>query len=186
MKFHFFLRFYTKPGQALFLTGDFAKLVPIPLTYLNSECWQTAIDTGEDVSFPIHYSYQITMEDGSVIKEWGNDRIIDAPAKPMAAIQLVDTWNHAGEFENAFFTAPFQEILLPASPRNHAGKSPKTFSHLFKVKAPLTGAQEVVCLAGSGPGLREWSAENPVIMKREGNWWIAKVDIPPRNAAGKL
>ena len=178
MELHFFVRFYTKPGQSLFITGNFTKQIPVLLEYLNGECWQGRIQTGDEPVFPLQYAYELSMEDGSRIKEWGTDRVVEAPAKSVVSIQMVDTWNHAGEYENAFFTSPFQKTLLSPSRKRSSVKSPKLYSHQFKVKAPLITSDQVICLSGTGIGLGDWSEEDPIILKREGSWWTVKVDIP--------
>jgi 4-alpha-glucanotransferase len=144
---------------------------------MSNEFWQSTLELPDETAFPLYYAFQLRMEDGTVVKEWGNDRRIDAPPKEAGSIQVVDTWNHAGEFENAFYTAPFQEILLPRHKKS-SGKTIKTYTHIFKVKAPLLTAQQSLCLLGSGPGMHEWSTDDPVSMKLEGSWWTAKLHIP--------
>ena len=123
MKLHFYLRFSTKPGQALFVTGNLPELglehaqkppLPIALRYMNSEFWQLSVDLLNKPHSPIQYHYLLQMEDGSMISEWGNDRAIPESRKQATEIQTIDTWNYAGEYENAFYTAPFQKFLLPA------------------------------------------------------------------------
>ena len=58
-------------------------------------------------------------------------------------LQFIDTWNHAGEYENAFFTAPFQNTLLSGNVTRVKVKAPKRVTHIFKVKAPLLQKNEV-------------------------------------------
>src|SRR4029077_8393659 len=114
MKIHFYLRFHTKVGQALFVTGNIQALGnddPVhafPLKYMNEEFWQGTVEIEAAKSVTIQYSYLFkTEEDGSVIREWGADRLINHVKHDMEEIQVVDTWNHAGEYENVFFAAPF-------------------------------------------------------------------------------
>ncbi|HVY76479.1 MAG TPA: 4-alpha-glucanotransferase [Puia sp.] len=187
MRLHFYLRFATKPGQTLLLSGNLPELgfeseqkaaAPIPLNFMNAEFWQLSVDLLNAPQTPVRYHYHLRMEDGSVITEWGDDREIPVLKKPAAEIQTIDTWNHAGEYENAFFTAPFQNILLPAHSKKQGAKPSSTFTHLFKVKAPLLTSSQSLCLAGSGEELREWSTEKPLRMQKEGNWWTAAIDLP--------
>ena len=109
------------------------------MKYKNADFWETTIELASLPVDPIQYFYELKMEDGSMVLEWGNDREIRLTSRH-DDLQIFDTWNHAGEYENTFFTAPFQQILLGASPKNIGeAKRPKSYTHIFKVKAPLFG-----------------------------------------------
>ncbi len=186
MKLHFYVRFSTKPGQALYVTGNIPELgfehaqkppIPVALRYMNTEFWQLSVELMNKPHSPIQYHYGLTMEDGTMISEWGNDREIPATQKSATEIQVIDTWNYAGEYENAFYTAPFQHILLPKHAKKTNTKTPKHFTHIFKIKAPLLAANQCLCMAGSGEGLREWSVEDPILMKKVGHWWIVSLNL---------
>jgi 4-alpha-glucanotransferase len=184
MKLHFFLRFYTTVGQQLSILGDIEELGANDLTravamqYLNNEFWQVTVDVNTSRIEGIHYKYILAYADGYQVIEWETERQIDVPKKAMEEIQVVDTWNHTGDYENAFFTAPFQSTLLKTGDIKSKDKSPKSFTHLFKVKAPLLHKNEVVCLGGSSITLGEWDTGSTTLMHREGNWWIAKLNLP--------
>jgi 4-alpha-glucanotransferase len=118
MKIHFYLRFHTKPGQSLSVLGNFpgpvgdVKEQAIQLQYLNNEYWHVEIETDAAAPAKIHYKYILTNEDGFRIIEWGDDKTIDLGKSGVEEIELHDTWNHAGEFENVFYADPFQKVLL--------------------------------------------------------------------------
>ena len=184
MKIHFYVRFYTKPGQSLSVTGNIPLLgenkinKALPLTWLNNDFWHGTLELENKATGKIQYNYVYTNEAGFKVVEWGNDRIIDLNKISADEIQVVDTWNHAGEFENAFYTDPFQEILL--KDRETSVKVPpvKSYTHQFKVKAPLLKKNEVVCLLGSCKPLGEWNTESPVLLHRENGWWSVKINLP--------
>jgi 4-alpha-glucanotransferase len=187
MKLHFYLRFNTKPGQALFVSGNLPELglentqkpaLPVALRYMNADFWQLSVELLNKPHVPIRYHYLLQTEDGTWTSEWGSDREIPDFKKSANEIQTIDTWNYAGEYENAFYTAAFQKILLPSHNKKTGAKTPKQFTHIFKVKAPLLTAGQCLCLSGSGEGLRDWSVEEPIPMKVEGNWWTASVNLP--------
>src|SRR5271170_7136324 len=169
MKIQFYLRFSTQVGQNLFVTGNITELgngdmdKAIPLQYLNNEFWMIAVDIDAAVHSKVQYKYFLKNEDGTIITEWGNDRIIDVSKSGVEEIQTIDTWNHAGEFENVFFSAPFQETLLKHSKKVSKQKSAKNFTHIFKVKAPLLKKSEVLCLSGTTASLGEWNTESVVL-----------------------
>ncbi|MDP4130935.1 MAG: 4-alpha-glucanotransferase [Bacteroidota bacterium] len=187
MKLHFYLRFNTKPGQALYVTGNIPELglehtrkpaAYLRMQYMSPEFWQLSIDLMNRPHNPIQYHYALKMEDGDMISEWDNDREIPISQKTATEIQTIDTWNYTGEYENAFYTAPFFNTLMPGRPKKSNTRIPKQVTHLFKVKAPLLAANQCLCLSGSGEGLEDWSTEDPILLKKEGNWWTAAVYLP--------
>ncbi len=187
MKIHFYLRFHTKPGQTLWILGNATELgkgqpgAQVALNYLNNDFWEGRfeIDTKEIVK--LNYKYILRNEDGFLVEEWGDDRYIDLGKTGVEDFQVVDTWNHAGEFENAFYTDPFQQVLLKHNETRPRIKSSKTFTHIFKVKAPLLLKNEIICLTGSGHGLGNWNTDEPVLLQRENGWWSVRVNLGPDN-----
>ena len=182
MKIHFYVRFYTRAGQSLAVTGNIPALGndttehAFPLTWLNNDFWHGTLEL-RDKKSKIRYKYILRYEDGFTVTEWGNDRLIDL-SLPFDEIQVVDTWNHAGEYENAFYTDPFQKVLLRANETRIKAKPVKGYSHIFKVKAPLTKKNEVVCLLGSSRELGEWDTTQPLLLHRENGWWSIKLKLP--------
>jgi 4-alpha-glucanotransferase len=184
MKLHFYLRFHTKFGQTIWITGNTDELgnndpaSAFPLEYLNEEFWSGIIDIRKkDLQKCINYRYFLKNEDGEIIYEWGQDREIDLPKKGVDEIRLYDTWNHAGEYENVFYSDAFRNVLL--KPRQTKGKADndKNFTHVFCVKAPLLEKYEVVCLLGSGKRLGDWSEEKPVLLGKKGEWWKTNLNL---------
>jgi len=184
MKLHFYVRFHTTVGQSLSVVGNAEELGNgivtnmVHMQYLNDEFWHTVVDVDSAKAARLQYKYVLTYADGNEVIEWGNDKDIDLSGTGAGEIQLIDTWNHAGEYENVFFTSPFQETLLKENLTNPKIKSPREFSHIFKVKAPLLKKHEVVCISGSAIALGDWNQEETVLMSRDGNWWISKIHIP--------
>lgn len=188
MKFHFYLRFHTSYGESLWISGNIEELgnddpaKAIPMEYLDNEFWQARIEADRK-KLPrvgINYRYFLKNKDGELISEWGNDRLIDTRRKEVKVLEIVDTWNHAGEFENSFYTAPFANVLLKkTSPARKAGKG--EFTHEFRIKAPLTRPNEVVCLLGNVEALHHWDVADPIKLTREGNWWVSRLDLSGNN-----
>ncbi len=182
MKIQFYLRFFTKFGQSLFISGNCNQLgdnelsAALPMQYLTDEFWTVSIELGKEFENELQYNYILKNENGETVMEWGNDRVIDVMKLNVDELTSIDTWNHAGEFENAFYTQPFQEVLLPKS---HAAKpkSAKLITHIFKIKAPLLKEDEVLFVCGSNDSLANWSTTEPVLMHREDNWWVAKLNL---------
>lgn len=183
MKLQFFIRFHTTFGESLWLSGDIEQLgmddpaLALPLEYLNEQFWHATIeiDRKELQKTGIHYKYYLKNKEGDIIGEWGHDKTVTDTRKNTNEIHLYDTWNHAGEFDNAFFTAPFKNVLLKQNHRK--GKKPKYFTHVFKVKAPLVKKHEVICLLGGSESLTNWNSEDPVLLYKEDDWWTVQLDL---------
>ena len=182
MRIQFYLRFRTSFGQSIWISDngelgtDLIKGA-IPMTYLNDEFWTATIkiDKGQASSF--HYKYILRHEDGEIIPEFGKDRLIGVPGHGVKEVEMIDTWNHAGEYENAFYSIPFSDILLKRPASKSSAKSKQKFTHIFKVKAPLLKNNECVCVGGSGTKMGEWQMIEPVLLYKEGNWWSCKLDL---------
>ncbi|MBS1600065.1 MAG: 4-alpha-glucanotransferase [Bacteroidetes bacterium] len=184
MKIHFYLHFHTKPGEELYVNGNMEALgsndpaKAFPLKYMNDEFWQGSIELSPGKQSKIQYNYLFKTEDGTFVREWGDDRLIDIPKSGLEEIQIIDIWNHAGEYENAFFSSPFQQTLLRHSKKAGRSSFPKSFTHIFKVKAPLLKKDEILCLGGNGTVLGEWNTDSVIPMTLQGNWWICKLSLP--------
>ena len=190
MKIDFYLRFYTHPGQSILLTGNLPQLgnddinAAIPLDYVNGEFWHGRIVLDSPLAEPLHYHYVLKNEDATLTEEWGDDKVIEPPAPDFEEIHVIDTWNYAGEFENVFYSNPFREVLLPEHKPHKSAKKSRTSSevtHIFRVKAPLLTADEVVCLLGNGIVLHDWDQTDPLLLSPEGNWWTLRLTIPPES-----
>ena len=119
MKLQFYLRFHTQVGQSLWLGGNTEELGnddpsrAVPMIFLNEEYWELAVEMKKKVlQKVIRYKYYLQNENGELVAEWGDDRVIDLYRKELQEVQMVDTWNHAGEYENVFYTLPFKNVLL--------------------------------------------------------------------------
>src|ERR1051326_4734486 len=120
MRITFKLRYHTNYGQSLLLTGDHEIFgngnieKAIPLQYLDEEFWQIVIfiPKGAVPDARIIYHYVLRNSDGLLVDDWGNDRVVNLGAFGQDEIVLIDSWNYAGAFENAFYTEPFQKVLL--------------------------------------------------------------------------
>ncbi|MDB5193003.1 MAG: 4-alpha-glucanotransferase [Segetibacter sp.] len=185
-KVTFKLRFHTKFGQRLFITGNHALLGnnsnkdAVALTYLNKDFWFLQVEFPlADVTEPIAYRYKLVYEDESVAEEFGGDKLLDLSAISQTSITIVDTWNFAGYDQNTFYTEPFKKVLLKENYTPVKVKEPKKVSHHFKIKSPLLSAGQTICLLGGAYELRDWDTTDPILLSREkqGNWFEVKLDL---------
>lgn len=189
MKLQFYLRFHTRVGQSLWISGNTEELgnddpaKALPMEFLNDEFWEAQVEIKrKDLHKDIRYKYFLKTDDAELIGEWGDDRQVDVFRKELQEVQLVDTWNHAGEYENVFFSLPFKNVLLKSSSAGRKAKADKNYTHVFKVKAPLLQNNEVVCLLGSGDTLGEWDTAKPFLLAKDGSdlqddWWQLRVNL---------
>jgi 4-alpha-glucanotransferase len=171
----FQLRFHTKPGESLFILGnhpllgnnDFSKAVP--MQFLNEASWVVTIDV-DAATIPaggIEYNYFLKNADNPIIYDWGQDKILKPEFFTYEEILISDAWNHAGYYSNAFYTEPFQNVLLKNNFTDTKIKHPKNYTHLFKIKAPLLKKGETVCLLGSAAETGGWDEAKPVLLCRK-------------------
>ncbi|MBU6411699.1 MAG: 4-alpha-glucanotransferase, partial [Verrucomicrobia bacterium] len=173
MKLTFQLRFHTEYGQSLWLTGnpeilgggDEARAVP--LQYQNEHSWRTTIQWPDNAqSGPkIAYHYVLRQADGLLTHEWG-DKNLRPELFQHDEVLLVDSWNPAGAFENAFCTEPFQQVLLQANRTAVKASAPRVPTHTFNVRAPLLGKGQTLCLLGGCAALGQWRTARPLLMSR--------------------
>lgn len=182
MKIDFYIRFRTKFGESLAITGNLPVLgnqdvtQALPMEFLNEEFWHASIDLDPALLTKLHYQYVFTTDNGEVIKEEEKFRQIDLETINQKHIVLIDTWNHAGSFENAFYTAPFKEVFFTQK-QNYKPKKAKGATHFFNVKAPLLQPNEVICLLGNTEPLNNWQTEAPIILEKNGDWWTTAVNL---------
>ena len=181
---HFYLRFYTKVEQNLFVSGNCDSLgndnisKAMPLQYLNDDYWvgQVELTKNDLANQLLKYKYILRTGEDNEIIEWGNDRIIDLRIIAKE-ITLIDTWNHAGSPENVFYTKPFKEVFFKSLPNLAAESFVPPYTHHFKVKAPLLKQDEVVCLLGNNNDLANWDTVAPILLTRSDDWWNVKINI---------
>jgi 4-alpha-glucanotransferase len=179
MRLTFKIRYHTTLGQSLLLTGDHEIFGngdianAISLRYLNEQFWQATI-TIPRAAVPnatITYNYVLRNSDGSLVYDWGRDKTINPASFETAELLVIDSWNYAGAIENAFYTEPFKKVLLKrdnAVTPTFVSASERTpvYTHAFRVKAPLLGLNQTLCILGSGSVLQNWNTTRPVLLHR--------------------
>lgn len=187
MRFIFKLRFYTRFGESLWLTGNHPLLGngdiarAFPLQYLNNEFWQGIVDFTDSAApeTGITYNYIFRRIDDSVITDWGRDRVIKFTPFRTSEVLIVDSWNEAGYLENAFYAEPFKEILLRENHTDVSVVAPARVTHTFKVKSPLLTAGQTLCVIGNTRALANWNTAAPILMSRGAgeDFFTTKLDL---------
>jgi 4-alpha-glucanotransferase len=172
MKLTLRLRYRTRFGQSLWLTGSHPALggetkKAIPLEYLNEEFWQASIPLPPDApETPISYDYILQNADGSQVADWGADRRLVPSEFGGADLLVIDSWNDTSAIENAFSTEPFKDILLAPNFTEVRPSLPVGATYTFRVKAPMLAKGQTLCLLGEGLVLGHWSTNRPILLSR--------------------
>lgn len=173
-KLNFHLKYKTSFGQAIFITGNHPLLgngnieQAIPMVYLNEDYWVLHLATkGLLKEGVIEYSYFIQNNDGTRSFDWGSDKSIIANQLATKELVLIDTWNFTGYIDNAFYTAPFANVLLQSSDTAVTPVHPnKNTTHLFRVKAPLLAPDQTICILGESKEIGGWDAAKALPLQR--------------------
>ena len=173
-KLNFHLRYKTNFGQTIFITGDHPLLgngnieKAIPMVYLNDDYWVLHLTTkGLLNEGTIRYSYFIQNVDGTRSFDWGSDKLIMVDQLAAKELVIIDAWNFTGYADNAFYTAPFANVLLQGSDKAVKPVVPKkTTTHLFRVKAPLLKPDQTICMIGEAKEIGAWDAAKALPLQK--------------------
>ena len=162
------IRFATRTGQSLWLIGGKPLPDRLPLQFLDSESWQAKIPLAAGTEkTPLNYSYLLHNADGAQTTDWGRDRVLVPADFDCDELLVIDSWNDAGFFENAFYTAPFENVLLAENFTEVKTVAPRTPTHTLRVKSPLLAKGQTICLLGEAAALGHWNTQSPVLLGRK-------------------
>lgn len=188
MVIHFYLRYHSVAGQNFFIQGSTPALgngdaaQAVAMQWYNSEYWYIKVDTGETaLSAPVTYSYFLQDADGLLSNEATVDRTLDLSLLKGPELQVYDTWNYGGEFQNAFYTQPFAEILLKRKPVKIKAATVKNATHTLQVKWPLLGENETLMVIGNTEALSNWNGQKPVLLSPDGVWYTTRLNLTGAN-----
>ncbi len=173
----FHIVFHTDYGQNLFITGNHEIFgngdvnKAIPMHYLDDGIWtaELLIDETHYEEKEVSYYYLLRNADGSFIYDADNDRKINIQALKNKSVLVLDAWNHAGYYENAFYTEAFRNVLLKNKFTTVEAVKPAEVTHIFRIKTPMLAQGETVCLLGSNKQLTNWNSAEPILMSRSAN-----------------
>jgi 4-alpha-glucanotransferase len=179
MKIDFYLRFRTYMGQSISITGNLGILGhnesgrALPMNFLSEDYCHISIELDELFKDSIRYRYLFKNEHGDIFIDAEKHRTIQVNGKD---IVVIDSWNSAGDYANVFGTAPFKNVFFKQDKQPKL-KTEQFYTHIFKVKAPLLKEHENICLLGHATELHNWQTENPLLLQKDGEWWMVKVNL---------
>ena len=165
LKLSFHLKYKTHFGQVIYLYGNHPQLgnhqidQAIPMVYLNDDYWVLHVTLDAIQKEKITYHYFILNEDGTKVFDAGNSQSIHPGWMDKHEMVMIDTWNFTGYKENAFYTAPFDNVLLAKTIKEVNPIAIDTnCTHLFRVKAPLLDADQTICIIGESSVIGAWDS----------------------------
>lgn len=187
MKIHFKISYYTQWGQRIMVTGNVPELgngdysKALFLNFQGHEEWTADVDLKLPSENKIQYKYLLFNEHtGTYLEEWGDNRSVEIEDATLEHIFCLDSWNTSGSTENTFLTAPFQKVLLKETVASKSKKI-KKYTHILKVKAPVLLDNQILCVVGSCNELGSWSVNAPILMEKDDDSWIVKLDLSKTN-----
>lgn len=172
-KLNFHLRFKTHFGQTIYITGNHLLLgngdleQAVPMVYLNDAYWVLHLATkGLLQDETITYNYFIQDVDGTRSFDGGSDKSIQVNQFTTKELVIIDAWNFAGYTENAFYTAPFANVLLQDKGTTVPSTIPKNTTHVFRVKAPLLAPHQTICMIGEAKEIGAWDAAKAIPLQK--------------------
>jgi 4-alpha-glucanotransferase len=170
----FQVRFHTEFGQEVFLLGDHPLLgdgqpeQALPMQYFDEAHWYAVLDLSADqlTDQNITYNYILRNADGTYRYDWGTDKTFNPARIGSAELVCIDTWNHAGYFENSFYTEPFRQVLLKDKQTVVTVPAVPDRTHTLRVKTPLLEQGQTLCVLGSCETLGNWETGKALPMGR--------------------
>ncbi|MDD3201926.1 MAG: 4-alpha-glucanotransferase [Bacteroidales bacterium] len=182
MTIQFSINYFTSFGQTVYICGSIPELgngdieKAEPMTYTEDGRWIFSLKIVTKQERLISYKYFVKNSDHSIIYEVGEPRYLAANSSSKSII-LDDQWQ--GNTPTApFLSAPFSGIFF----KNGEPAATRTHKHLkeliIRVTAPLVEADSVVCIAGEGRLLGEWSEAKAIRMTPTfGSKWEVNLNV---------
>lgn len=182
MTIHFYLRYSTRFGESFTLHLSDGR--ELPLECLNSEFWHLALEHDPALHPRLAYTYKFHGLDGLPRLEADAGRYLSFSSSDVPSLAVFDYFNSMSSLENTFETQPFTKIFSPdPSSMGSGSEAPSSSSSnlggnaIFRVKTPLLGPDEAVCLLGHGRALRNWDTAAPILLSSRDGWWETHLDL---------
>ncbi len=180
MKLKITVKFSSKFGQTLFISGNIAELgandfsKAIPLHYKDASTWCAEINI--DCKNEITYRYILKNEGEGVLIQPTLNTILPSSGSVITTF-IIDEWNGSENFNNIFTSQPFSKIFITNIASTY--KIPKTFTHKFSVHSGVLQKNECICILGSGNSLHNWKTEKPILLSYCNGLWSTYLKVKP-------
>lgn len=183
---HFQITYHTKWGEQIAVCGNLKELgsgsyksAPV-MQYQGDGIWQLALPL-KKAPVELEYAYYVLNAAGEAEVEGGQARKLRVP-RSADRILLRDKWKVPTDFDHAFFTAAFkdvifrQEKLLKPRPDVASGDG---YVFQFNLSAARIPKGMQFALTGSLPQLGNWNTLEPLLLgNRDYPLWSVSVVLP--------
>ncbi|NLX29539.1 MAG: 4-alpha-glucanotransferase [Bacteroidales bacterium] len=191
MLIEFQIEYKTWYGQQLMIVGSLPvlgsgsveKAVAMEYLPVNGGMWRYRLETGEEESFRYRYIVR-NHQDGSVVREWGSDRVFRPVPGAKGLVLLSDHWRRMSDPAGALYSSAFTKAIFRRAEELAAGVVPqpgrkKSVLVRFRPLAARVMPGQQVAVCGSSPQLGAWEVSRAV---KAGNGefpvWDCEVAVP--------
>lgn len=146
---------------------------PLLLNCQGADFWTVTLPVS-DFAGSIHYKYAIRMQDGSLVYEAGESRVLDLRQSDKKLV-VRDYWQTV-DYEKSFYTTAFLKSLFRR--QNQAAVEPKGQVRLT-IDLPQILPSQGVAVMGNIPELGNWSSDDKLVLN-DHNYplWSVSFDVP--------
>lgn len=189
MKCVFSIPYQTNWGEEIWVSGDHSLLgggkyeAAFPLTYTGSSVWEGEMVFPE-ASTKLTYFYLLKRADGTIVKEWGNGRILSWDQHNGEKILCHDYWFSPRPEEKAWFSSAFTrkekghlDTEIPSNPSK--GIREKKYLQ-FHIQTPRLDSHMYVGVLGNVQSLGEWNTDKLIPLQKAGRFdWSVEIQMDP-------
>lgn len=181
MKISFRIPYHTKWGEKIVVVGNIAELGAdsaengLSLSTSGDDIWYGSIELKK---IPELFTYKYLLFDENSNKYSAEWDVREVELKGVEKdVVCFDLWNNINSVDNVLMTSPFQNVFFNSKKRSYKIKNEKSISHIFKVKSPVIGKDQAVCLIGDIKELGNWAVDKAIVLKKGTNEWFIELDI---------
>lgn len=177
-----FIPYHTHFGQQVFLKVYPSKANAevshqVDLHYYNEQYWKGSIDT-EELDIKSKFTFSVNVADKNNLQEY---EII-----PVKTVDIKYKKNEITLFEQVpqhndsrvFIESKAYSVLKSNKHYPKAEhKSPKTFTHIFRVDAPALDGKFSICITGNDKHFGNWNKTEPILLEYKKNSWVTKLNL---------
>ncbi len=185
MRIYFHIHYNTVWGQQLAVVGDHPLLgtwnpeIAVPMAHQGDGRWVLQLELPDSVS---DFSYAYVLVDNNTktnTREWGDPRLVTR-TPDTRTLRLIDHWRSHQHADNALYTAPFREVLLPAPDRTIPVALSQTDERLvtFQCYAPRVRPDADFVVLGGHPELGSWEPGDALVLGNPGHpLWSGTIQL---------
>lgn len=186
MTLTFQLHYHTQPGQFLAILGKDERLGngdphrALPMIHQGDGQWSLSLDWPADKPTLTYRYVLVDNHTGAITQEWGELRHW-TPGADSAPVVFQDAWRSPQHPDNALYTAPFREVLLPPNEQEGPWASAQTGKRLvtWQIYLPRPFPDAELVVTGDLSELGQWSvADAPALHNRQHPLWQVRLAIP--------